>query len=115
MPTAGRDCVVVLRGREEQVTELHSQVETGESLLGCAHRLLRASSLWEHLEPWPTDLSAEPAAFVCSRTQPDVAVGFRPLTRADFADVVAWQRQPHVARWWQDEATDEAAAEQHYG
>jgi aminoglycoside 6'-N-acetyltransferase len=29
--------------------------------------------------------------------------------------VVAWQRQPHVARWWQDEAVDVAAAEAHYG
>jgi RimJ/RimL family protein N-acetyltransferase len=29
--------------------------------------------------------------------------------------VVAWQGRPHVARWWQDEATDVAAAERHYG
>ena len=26
-----------------------------------------------------------------------------------------WQGQPYVARWWQDEATDVAAAEAHYG
>ena len=46
---------------------------------------------------------------------PRVRLGFRPLTRADFADVVRWQSQPHVARWWQHEATDLAAAEEHYG
>jgi RimJ/RimL family protein N-acetyltransferase len=46
---------------------------------------------------------------------PAVRLGFRPLTRADFADVVAWQAQPYVARWWQAEATDLAAAEAHYG
>jgi RimJ/RimL family protein N-acetyltransferase len=46
---------------------------------------------------------------------PDVLIGFRPLTRADFPNVVTWQRQPHVSRWWQDEAVDVAAAENHYG
>jgi aminoglycoside 6'-N-acetyltransferase len=46
---------------------------------------------------------------------PVVTIAFRPLTRADFADVVRWQGQPYVARWWQDEATDVAAAEAHYG
>ena len=46
---------------------------------------------------------------------PRVRVGFRPLTRADFPDVVAWQAQPYVARWWSDEAGDVADAERHYG
>ncbi len=46
---------------------------------------------------------------------PPVRLGFRPLTRADLADVVTWQSQPHVARWWQDEARDVVAAEKHYG
>ena len=46
---------------------------------------------------------------------PRVSVGFRPLTRADFPDVVAWQAQPYVARWWSHEATDAAGAERHYG
>ena len=44
-----------------------------------------------------------------------MVIGFRELTRADFVDVVTWQSQPYVARWWQDEATDVAAAEAHYG
>jgi aminoglycoside 6'-N-acetyltransferase len=52
---------------------------------------------------------------VCDASGTGVAIGFRPMTRADFPDVVTWQRQPHVARWWQDEATDEPAAERHYG
>ena len=46
---------------------------------------------------------------------PAVRLAFRPLTRADLADVVAWQKQPYVARWWQEEATDLVAAEAHYG
>ena len=46
---------------------------------------------------------------------PRVRLGFRPLTRADLADVVAWQSRPHVARWWQHEASDVDAAEQYYG
>ena len=46
---------------------------------------------------------------------PAVRLAFRPLTRADFADVVAWQAQPYVARWWSQEATDLAGAERHYG
>jgi RimJ/RimL family protein N-acetyltransferase/8-oxo-dGTP pyrophosphatase MutT (NUDIX family) len=46
---------------------------------------------------------------------PAVRLAFRPLTRADFADVVAWQARPYVARWWREEATDLAAAEAHYG
>jgi RimJ/RimL family protein N-acetyltransferase len=37
------------------------------------------------------------------------------MTRADFRDVVRWQSQPYVARWWQGEARDVAGAEAHYG
>ena len=46
---------------------------------------------------------------------PAVRLAFRPLTRADFADVVAWQAQRYVARWWSQEATDLAGAERRYG
>jgi aminoglycoside 6'-N-acetyltransferase len=46
---------------------------------------------------------------------PSVTVGLRPMTRADFGDVVRWQREPHVARWWSGEASDVAGAEAHYG
>jgi RimJ/RimL family protein N-acetyltransferase len=112
---AGRDCVVVVRGAGQPLARLSGHVGSGESLLRCARRLLSVDGRWQRLEPWPLDLSAEPAAFVCEASGTDVSVGFRPLTRADFRDVVAWQRQPHVSRWWQDEATDEAAAERHYG
>lgn len=46
---------------------------------------------------------------------PPATIGFRPLTRADLGDVVRWTHAPHVARWWDDEAADLAAAERHYG
>jgi aminoglycoside 6'-N-acetyltransferase len=59
--------------------------------------------------------TAKGSAVPAGARAPDVRIGFRLLTRADFADVVAWQRQPHVARWWQSEAVDVAAAEAHYG
>jgi RimJ/RimL family protein N-acetyltransferase len=49
------------------------------------------------------------------RSRPRVLVGFRELTRADLPAVVAWQSQPHVARWWHGEATSVDAAESHYG
>jgi aminoglycoside 6'-N-acetyltransferase len=68
------------------------------------------------------DAAARILPFEAAQTQvrrvasiPRVRLGFRPLTRADFADVVAWQSRPHVARWWKDEATSTAAAEEHYG
>jgi aminoglycoside 6'-N-acetyltransferase len=32
---------------------------------------------------------------------------FRPLLRADLSQVGAWLRQPHVRRWWPDDATPE--------
>lgn len=46
---------------------------------------------------------------------PSVTIGFRPMTRADLADVVTWQRAPHVARWWANESPDVPAAEANYG
>lgn len=46
---------------------------------------------------------------------PTVTISFRSMTRADFSDVVSWQAQPHVARWWKEEAIDIEAAERHYG
>jgi aminoglycoside 6'-N-acetyltransferase len=33
---------------------------------------------------------------------------FRPLARADFPLLAHWLRQPHVARWWADDPSDEA-------
>jgi len=31
-------------------------------------------------------------------------ISFRPLTRDDFPLVARWQAQPHVARWWREDA-----------
>jgi aminoglycoside 6'-N-acetyltransferase len=45
---------------------------------------------------------------------PAVSVAFRPMTRADLPSVVRWVAQPHVRRWWDDEADDLARAERHY-
>ncbi|MFL6135153.1 MAG: GNAT family N-acetyltransferase [Nocardioidaceae bacterium] len=68
------------------------------------------------VEPDGVEVETAPGPTVPSGARaPGVLIGFRPLTRADFADVVTWQRQPYVARWWQDEAVDVAAAEAHYG
>jgi RimJ/RimL family protein N-acetyltransferase len=46
---------------------------------------------------------------------PTTTIGFRPMTRADLPDVVRWQQQPRIARWWHNENPDLAAAEAHYG
>jgi len=108
----------------------------GESVYGAALRALREAGL-DRVEPWAVDLSTKLGLFACdvpdsydlgqlrSDSRPDlvarmaavpqVTLGFRPLTRADLGDVVRWVREPHVARWWNDEATDLAAAERHYG
>lgn len=66
--------------------------------------------------PLPAAGSAEDAEHVRRvAAAPAATIGFRPLTRADLADVVRWTHAPHVARWWDDEAADLAAAERHYG
>jgi 8-oxo-dGTP pyrophosphatase MutT (NUDIX family)/RimJ/RimL family protein N-acetyltransferase len=46
---------------------------------------------------------------------PAPAVTFRPLERTDLARMVAWQAEPHVARWWNDPVADPAGAETKYG
>lgn len=110
--------------------------QAGESVYGCTLRGVREAGL-DGLEPWAVDLSVKQAVFALdvpdtvdishlgtgSREEvltrvaavPAATIGFRPLTRADLADVVRWVAQPHVARWWDDEAVDLAAAERHYG
>jgi RimJ/RimL family protein N-acetyltransferase/8-oxo-dGTP pyrophosphatase MutT (NUDIX family) len=42
------------------------------------------------------------------------AISFRPLTRSDLPDLVAWQHASHVARWF-PELLDLATAERKYG
>lgn len=107
----------------------------GESVYGAARRALHEVGPAD-VEPWAVDLSGPVAVLaadvpdevlldhlavdrddLAARVQamPDVRVGFRPMTRADFPDVVRWTQAPHVARWWDDEAVDVEAAERHYG
>jgi aminoglycoside 6'-N-acetyltransferase len=45
---------------------------------------------------------------------PAASVAFRRMTRADLPAVVRWQAEPHVARWWDHESPDLAAAERNY-
>jgi aminoglycoside 6'-N-acetyltransferase len=108
MTAPGRECVLVL-----PAGQVRGPVPEGVSLLACARRLARDAIGRDDAEPCPLDLSRHPPTFVIGAQE--VTVGFRPLTRADFPDVVTWQRQPHVSRWWQDEATDVDAADEHYG
>jgi RimJ/RimL family protein N-acetyltransferase len=61
----------------------------------------------------PSDVAA--AQIVALERIPTAIVALRPMTRADFPDVVHWLREPHVARWWNDKATDLEGAERHYG
>lgn len=107
----------------------------GEPVYGAARRALRAVGL-AALDPWAVDLSGRVATFaadapdqvvvehlalardeVATRVQqmPEAGIAFRPMTRADFPDVVRWTHAPHVARWWDDESADVAAAERHHG
>jgi aminoglycoside 6'-N-acetyltransferase len=62
-------------------------------------------------------LPAEVAAVQISALEriPAATVAFRPMTRADFPDVVRWVSEPHVARWWDDESGTLERAERHYG
>ncbi|QNN55131.1 GNAT family N-acetyltransferase [Nocardioides mesophilus] len=99
-------------------------------------RALRAAGL-DGLEPWAVDLAERQALLACDvpdtvglhhlrldpredavarvAAVPRAVIGFRPLTRADLPDVVRWVHEPHVARWWNDEAADLDRAEAHYG
>jgi RimJ/RimL family protein N-acetyltransferase len=100
---------VEVRTRDDVL--LRTTAAAGEGWYAAALRVLaghdRASEV-----PDAVDLSGPVKRFGCV-TGPTVAI--RPMTRADFPDVVAWQAQPHVARWWVGEAGDVAGAERHYG
>jgi aminoglycoside 6'-N-acetyltransferase len=141
VPSRDRQCVVVLRrgSVRKELLALRGPVEPGAALLPSAERLVRERTGLANVEPWPLDLSGAIPGFAADVAEstdvpgqrwlpepeddlgrralamPEATIAFRALTRADFPDVVAWQSQPHVARWWQDEATSEAAAEEHYG
>lgn len=87
---------------------LIGSISPGEAVYPAALRILAAKGLDE--EPTAVDLSAEEKIFTLAR---EPLVGFRKMTRADFSDVVRWQRVPHVARWWDDQ--DLEAVDAHYG
>jgi aminoglycoside 6'-N-acetyltransferase len=122
----------------EVVGVARTDLRPGESVSGAAGRAVR-EAVGVPLEPWAVDLSGECAwlavdvpdavrvdAGAPSGADPDerlakvatipaASPAFRAMTRADFRDVVRWQSQPYVARWWQGEARDVAGAEAHYG
>ncbi len=127
-------CTVVLRRSSgvgvEVLGAASTQLRGGEAL---AAATARALDLDGEPDVWAVDLSGPDACFALDLLGdrdrplaptgwaekvgaiPSVSLGFRPMTRADFPDVVSWQARPHVARWWSDEATDVAGAEAHYG
>lgn len=112
---APRTCTVVVGGlRVGRATP-----QPGESLLATAERAVADVAGLHGRVVWPLDLSGPEALFECESPGTDLlawpSIAFRPLTRADFRDVVAWQARPHVARWWGEEATGLEAAEAHYG
>ena len=131
-------CTVVLRraGRSgvEVVGAVTTDVGPGEGLAAAAARAVREVT-GVAADVWAVDLAGPDACFAADvlgeparpahapasdwATKvagiPFATVAFRPMTRADFPDVVAWQGRPHVSRWWQDEASDAARAEEHYG
>lgn len=140
---SARGSLLVLRrgatphgGPPSDVRTLTTLRHAGESVDGAARRVLKDAGL-VGVEPWAVDLSEKQGVLAVDAPDtadlsalpvgdgseavsraagiPGVVVGFRPLTRADLPDVVRWVAQPHVARWWDDEAPDVAAAERHYG
>lgn len=108
MPASGRHLVVRLGDR----TEALGTAGPGEALHTAALRVVgergpRGSGVDA------LDLAADPALFVVPAERP--LVGFRPMSRADFPDLVRWQTEQYVARWWSRGAVDVAGAERHYG
>jgi aminoglycoside 6'-N-acetyltransferase len=138
--TGRRSCAVALRRDRGLRVEVAGVVRTdlgpGESVSAAAARAVH-EALGVPLEPWAVDLSGDcgwlavdvpdavrvddlgspPADERLEKVAriPAVSAAFRAMTPADYRDVVRWQSQPYVARWWQDEARDVAAAEAHYG
>jgi aminoglycoside 6'-N-acetyltransferase len=130
-PTA---LLVALRDPHGNVSVRRADLDPHSTVRLAAESLVRRETGLAVLQPWAVDLSGDrrwlavdaPAPVVDhgdaaedlaarARTMPRVVVGFRPMTRADFPSVVSWQAQPHVARWWDEEAADVAGAEEHYG
>jgi RimJ/RimL family protein N-acetyltransferase len=53
------------------------------------------------------DLSGDPLRF---RTDPEHRFSVRPMTAGDLPDLVRWVNEPHVARWWDDNRSEEQVA-----
>jgi RimJ/RimL family protein N-acetyltransferase len=130
-------CSVVLRRTTsagvEVVGTVTTDVAAGEGLAEAAARVTREVA--GVADVWAVDLSVSEPRFAADvlgerpetpaapasrwgstvAAIPPATIGFRAMTRADLPDVVSWQARPHVSRWWQDEATDLARAEEHYG
>lgn len=138
--SAPRQVAVLVRrpGPPVDLRRLVGEHVPGEPLARTAIRHLRDAG-FAAADPWAVDLSAPVALFAADFSDADrpafdliprmttdkvarriagasgVSVGFRPLTRGDFADAVRWTHVPHVAPWWDEEAADVATAERHYG
>ena len=97
------DLVVRLPAPADPLT---TELRRGESLRGALERVLHERAD----QAFAVDLSGPRRLFVCD---PAVTVAFRPMTRADLADVIEWQAAPHVARWWaSDDPRDEPSRHQ---
>jgi aminoglycoside 6'-N-acetyltransferase len=131
--------LVALRDPHGAVSLRRAAVGPGASVRAVAESAVRRATGTEGPQPWAVDLSgdrcwlaadvpatvldddnaaddlADDGLVTRARAVPRVTLGFRVLTRADFPAVVSWQAQPHVARWWDDEARTVEGAEAHYG
>ncbi len=137
-----RGCLVVVRRpagqdpRSGPPRVVNAVRHAGESVLGASLRALGEEGL-PGVEPWAVDLSGKIGTLAVdvpdtmtidhlkadsgdpaverALSVPHATIGFRAMTHADLSDVVRWTAEPHVARWWDAESTDLAAAEKHYG
>ncbi|HSE71515.1 MAG TPA: GNAT family N-acetyltransferase [Nocardioidaceae bacterium] len=108
--TQGADPVTLRVDARDGVT-LRGAARAGEGWYDGALRLLAEHGRPSDV-PDAVDLSGREKRFACAI---EPLVGFRPMSRADFPDLVRWQAEPHVARWWDDAWPDVAGAERHYG
>jgi RimJ/RimL family protein N-acetyltransferase len=123
--------VVVVRTPDD-VCLVESTLDDGSSVRTAAQDAVRRAGGDRRPDVWAIDLSGDPLVLGCrvsvgmrgaapagssapGSAADEVRIGFRPMTRADFPDVVAWQARPHVARWWSSEASTVEGAEAHYG
>ncbi|MGZ6804138.1 MAG: GNAT family N-acetyltransferase [Nocardioidaceae bacterium] len=112
MTGSPRRFTLAVRRPGHPALELEGEAAPGEPLHCAAVELARADGV-PVVGVDALDLAADPPWLEVPDERPTVA--FRPMARADFPDVVRWQAEPHVARWWSAEAPDVAGAERHYG